>query len=282
MRKADGFAHALPAAMVFGCFGVGAALQTLAMKRSELSVNYILVLGLEAALALLLSIGWLGEAMSPRKLAGLALILAGVMSLRLEERPKTPARAGGAHAAASVRTGARRSAPQGHAAGRAGHPACARAAPSMPEHEPRSLPVVGQSTSRSVGGAVTVRRRAFRRPPRPLDRPWPRADRSADTRGVVACPRPALPGARAPARARTRPPRAGRAPAHRRRNSRAPPPAAARPGRDGPPPPASVRAPRERRPGSRPRGGPADRCRVSTAALASARASSRRPRRKST
>ena len=89
MRKADGFAHAVPAAMVFGCFGVGAALQTLAMRRSELSVNYILVLGLEAALALVLSIVWLGEAVSPLKLAGLVLILAGVMSLRLEERPNT-------------------------------------------------------------------------------------------------------------------------------------------------------------------------------------------------
>jgi len=102
MRKAEGFAHALPAVMVFGCFCLGAALQTLAMKRSELSVNYILVLGLEAALALLLSIGWLGEAMSLGKLAGLALILAGVMSLRMEERPKTPAPAGGAYAAASM------------------------------------------------------------------------------------------------------------------------------------------------------------------------------------
>jgi multidrug transporter EmrE-like cation transporter len=89
MRKAEGFAHARPAAMVFGCFCVGAALQTLAMRRSELSINYILVLGLEAALALLLGIAWLGEALSPRKLAGLALILAGVMSLRPEEGAKT-------------------------------------------------------------------------------------------------------------------------------------------------------------------------------------------------
>jgi multidrug transporter EmrE-like cation transporter len=94
MRKAEGFAHALPTAMVFGCFGVGAALQILAMRRSELSVNYILVLGLEAALALLLGIGWLGEALSPRKLAGLALILAGVMSLRLEGRPRPAVEAG--------------------------------------------------------------------------------------------------------------------------------------------------------------------------------------------
>ena len=104
MRKADGFTHALPGVMVFGCFCLGAALQTLAMKRSELSVNYILVLGLEAALALLLSIAWLGEAVSPLKLAGLALVLAGVMCLRLQERPKTPAPAGagGPFAAAAI------------------------------------------------------------------------------------------------------------------------------------------------------------------------------------
>ena len=100
MRKAEGFAHALPAAVVFGCFGVGAALQILAMRRSELGVNYVLVLGLEAALALLLGIGWLGETLSTRKLAGLALILAGVMSLRLEGTPKPVATeaAGDAHA----------------------------------------------------------------------------------------------------------------------------------------------------------------------------------------
>jgi small multidrug resistance pump/quaternary ammonium compound-resistance protein SugE len=93
MRKAEGFAHALPAAMVFVCFCAGAALQTLAMRRSEVSINYILVLGLEAALAVLLGVAWLGEALSPRKLASLALILAGVMSLRLEEEqePATPA-----------------------------------------------------------------------------------------------------------------------------------------------------------------------------------------------
>jgi multidrug transporter EmrE-like cation transporter len=104
MRKAEGFAHALPAVMVFACFCLGAALQTLAMKRSELSINYILVLGLEAALALLLSIAWLGEGMSTRKLAGLALILAGVLCLRLQERPKTPASAGarGPYAAAAM------------------------------------------------------------------------------------------------------------------------------------------------------------------------------------
>jgi multidrug transporter EmrE-like cation transporter len=111
MRRAEGFAHALPAAMVFVCFCMGAALQTLAMKRSEVSINYILVLGIEAALAVLLGVAWLGEALSPRKLAGLALILAGVMSLRLDETQDTaaaaahpgPAASPGAAAETSVR-----------------------------------------------------------------------------------------------------------------------------------------------------------------------------------
>ena len=85
MRKAEGFAHALPTAMVFLCFGVGAALQTLAMRRSEVTVNYILVLGLEAALALLLGVAWLGESVSLLRLGGVALIVTGVVSLKLEE-----------------------------------------------------------------------------------------------------------------------------------------------------------------------------------------------------
>jgi len=85
MRKAEAFTHALPTALVFICFGVGAALQTLGMRRSELTVNYILVLGFEAALALLLGVAWLGESVSLLRLAGIALIVAGVVSLRLEE-----------------------------------------------------------------------------------------------------------------------------------------------------------------------------------------------------
>jgi multidrug transporter EmrE-like cation transporter len=82
MRKADGFAHGLPTVMAFLCIGAGAAMQTLAMKRSEVSANYVLVLGLEAALAVVLGVAWLGEGLSPRKLAGLALVLAGILALR--------------------------------------------------------------------------------------------------------------------------------------------------------------------------------------------------------
>lgn len=94
MRKSQGFGQALPTVMVFACFGVGATLQTLAMRRSELSVNYVLVLGMEAGLALVLGVTFLGEAPSAPKLAGLALILAGILSLRLAKSREGSARCG--------------------------------------------------------------------------------------------------------------------------------------------------------------------------------------------
>jgi multidrug transporter EmrE-like cation transporter len=90
MRKSEGFAHALPAAAMFACFCAGASLQTLAVRHSEVSVNYPLVVGLEALLAVLLGAAWLGEAVSAPKLAGLALILAGVTCLSLQEKRAPP------------------------------------------------------------------------------------------------------------------------------------------------------------------------------------------------
>ncbi len=90
MRRAEGFAHPRPAMLVFACFSAGAALQTLAMKRSALSVNYILVLGLEAALAVLFGTAWLRETLSARRLTGLALILAGAVTLQLDDGPRAP------------------------------------------------------------------------------------------------------------------------------------------------------------------------------------------------
>ena len=76
--------------------------------------------------------------------------------------------------------------------------------------------------------------------------------------------------------------RAGRAPSHRPRNSRAPPPGRALLRGDGPPPPASARAAREPMASLQAARPSVDRSRVSTASLASASASSCRPSRKST
>jgi threonine/homoserine efflux transporter RhtA len=76
------------------------------MKRSEVSVNYVLVLGLEAALAVLLGTAWLDEALSLRRLAGLALILAGIISLRMEARSEAAPTTGEGPYAVSCRLSA--------------------------------------------------------------------------------------------------------------------------------------------------------------------------------
>jgi multidrug transporter EmrE-like cation transporter len=93
MRKAAGFSCALPSLMVFVCLCAGAVLQTLSLRRGELGVNYVVVLGLEAGLALLLGVTWLGESLSARKLVGIALILAGTLSLHRAGEPRTGATA---------------------------------------------------------------------------------------------------------------------------------------------------------------------------------------------
>lgn len=82
MKLSNGLTQWKPTLLVFVFFGVGACLQTLAMQGEQMSVTYIVVLGLEAITALLLSIFLLGEGASPAKLAGVGLVLLGIVLLR--------------------------------------------------------------------------------------------------------------------------------------------------------------------------------------------------------
>jgi multidrug transporter EmrE-like cation transporter len=61
---------------------VGAALQTLAMKREDLAVTYLLVVGLESNLAFLFGVLWFSESCTPVRIAGVLLITGGIISLR--------------------------------------------------------------------------------------------------------------------------------------------------------------------------------------------------------
>lgn len=67
---------------VFGCFGLGAALQTLVIAKTDLGSTYVSILGLEAVATLVFSIGLLKEDFSPMKLVGLGVIVMGVALLR--------------------------------------------------------------------------------------------------------------------------------------------------------------------------------------------------------
>lgn len=82
MKQADGLRHALPIAGFLGLFGVGAALQSQAMQGADLGATYILVLGLEAALAYAMGVAFFGEAVTIQKSAAVVLIVVGIAFLR--------------------------------------------------------------------------------------------------------------------------------------------------------------------------------------------------------
>lgn len=82
MKLSAGLTRFWPAACVFLLFCIGAGLQGVAMRRADLGVAYILVLGVEAMLALMLSVFVLGETCPPGRLAAVALILLGIVWLR--------------------------------------------------------------------------------------------------------------------------------------------------------------------------------------------------------
>ena len=82
MKHADGFRQPWPALAFLLLFGVGAVLQSHAMRGTGMAMTYVVVLGLEAALALGFAVCLLGESLSPVKIAGMGLTLAGIALLR--------------------------------------------------------------------------------------------------------------------------------------------------------------------------------------------------------
>lgn len=82
MKFADGVARPGPAAAFLGLFVAGAVLQSLALRKADLGVAYIAVLGLEAVLTFAFSVWLLHEAATPTRIAAVLLILGGVVLLR--------------------------------------------------------------------------------------------------------------------------------------------------------------------------------------------------------
>ncbi len=82
MKHADGIRQLPPALAFLVLFGLGAVLQSYAMRGAGMAVTYVLVLGLEAALALGFGMWLLGESLSPAKVVGIALTISGIVLLR--------------------------------------------------------------------------------------------------------------------------------------------------------------------------------------------------------
>jgi small multidrug resistance pump/quaternary ammonium compound-resistance protein SugE len=83
MKLSRGVTQPGPTIAVLLLFSAGALLQARAMRDAEMGVSYVIVLGLEAALAVLLSAFVLGESLSSSRLAAMAVVIAGVAWLRV-------------------------------------------------------------------------------------------------------------------------------------------------------------------------------------------------------
>jgi quaternary ammonium compound-resistance protein SugE len=72
-----------PTAAMFMLFALGAGVQALAMRHESMAVTYVIVLGLEAVMAYVLSTFVLHEPGSAMRLAGIGLVVAGIALLRM-------------------------------------------------------------------------------------------------------------------------------------------------------------------------------------------------------
>ena len=82
MKLSDGFSKPGPSVLIFLFFMAGAAMQTFAMRNSQLSVTYIVVLGVEAAMAFVFGMMFFKEVHSLPKILGTSLVLVGIVLLR--------------------------------------------------------------------------------------------------------------------------------------------------------------------------------------------------------
>jgi multidrug transporter EmrE-like cation transporter len=83
MKASAGLTEFRPTMLVFTFFIAGAGLQTVAMRGHQMVITYIVVLGLEAISAYSLGVFLLKESSSLARLAGVGLVLAGIVVLRI-------------------------------------------------------------------------------------------------------------------------------------------------------------------------------------------------------
>ncbi|MBC7807023.1 MAG: small multidrug resistance protein [Akkermansiaceae bacterium] len=88
MKHSDGLTKLAPTLTVFALFLVGACFNILLMKREDLGVAYVFVLGLEAVLAFLLGIWIFKEPVLLPRVLGVVLIVGGILLLKSGEETK--------------------------------------------------------------------------------------------------------------------------------------------------------------------------------------------------
>ncbi len=84
MKLSVGLSRLGPSVWLFLCFAAGAICQTLALRRSDLGVAYLFVLGLEAVLTFVFGVWFFREACSLTKIAGVAAVVIGILLLHAD------------------------------------------------------------------------------------------------------------------------------------------------------------------------------------------------------
>ena len=82
MKHSAGLTRGLPVLALVIVFGAGALVQAWAMKHEELGSGYVVVLGLEALLAMIAGYFIFAEQMTARMVSGVVLVLLGIVLLR--------------------------------------------------------------------------------------------------------------------------------------------------------------------------------------------------------
>ena len=82
MARAEGFSRPVPACGALALFLVGASAMMIAVQHGELSAAYVVGLGLEAVVSVVLGVAVLREPLSLGKLAGLVTIVAGIVLIK--------------------------------------------------------------------------------------------------------------------------------------------------------------------------------------------------------
>jgi multidrug transporter EmrE-like cation transporter len=85
MKASAGMTRLTPTLLFFLFFAVGATFQALALRHAELGVAYVVVLGLEAVLAVALGILIFSEQLSALKCGGVFAVVLGIVLLHLGE-----------------------------------------------------------------------------------------------------------------------------------------------------------------------------------------------------
>ena len=83
MKYSAGLTRWLPAVVLVIAFSAGALIQAWAMKQEALGPSYVVVLGLEALLALLAGYFLFAEQMTVKMIFGAVLVVLGIIFLRM-------------------------------------------------------------------------------------------------------------------------------------------------------------------------------------------------------